>query len=173
VWPGDVLSVTRGGQMMSAVVRGVAIEDGGAWPEAMTYRIAFANDWAEGLGVKLSEAIAPDAVLPQTALSSTVTSGSNVLANLQELQVVSATTTALQVDAGVAPPAGGGFEVRRRDWSFGPGVDQDLVLRSPVRGFSIPREAQMERYYVRMYDASTPPVYSRFSSAVFTNLPVG
>jgi len=51
-------------------------------------------------------------------------------------------------------------------------VDQDLVLRSPVRGFSIPREAQVEHYYVRMYDGSTPPKYSRFSSAVFTDLPV-
>jgi hypothetical protein len=78
----------------------------------------------------------------------------------------------LQVDAGMAPPAGGGFEVRRRDWDFSAGVDQDLVLRSPVRSFSIPRAAQVERYYARMFDGSTPPVYSRFSSAVFTNLPV-
>ena len=86
--------------------------------------------------------------------------------------MVSATATALQVDAGSDPPAGGGFEVRLRDCDFGAGVDQDLVLRSPVRSFSIPRAAQVERYYVRMYDASTPPLYSRFSSAVFTDLPV-
>jgi hypothetical protein len=78
----------------------------------------------------------------------------------------------LQIDAGTDPPAGGGFEVRRRDWDFGPGVDQNLVLRSPVRSFTIPRCAQVERYYIRMYDASTPPFYSRLSSAVFTNLPV-
>jgi hypothetical protein len=51
-------------------------------------------------------------------------------------------------------------------------VDQDLVLRSPVRSFSILREGQVEHYYVRMFDGSTPPVYSRFSSAVFTDLPV-
>jgi hypothetical protein len=146
----------------------VTIENGAAWPEMLTYRMEFANDWAEGLGLKLSEAIAADVWLPQTALSSP----SNVLANLQQLQVVSATGTALQVDAGTAPPVGGGFEVRRRDGDFGPGVDQDLVLRSPVRSFSIPREGQEERYYVRMYDGSTPPVYSRFSSAVFTDLPV-
>ncbi|HEY6413782.1 MAG TPA: hypothetical protein VIX42_08845 [Edaphobacter sp.] len=168
VWPGDVLAITSGGQTKSVVVRRVTVEDGGVWPEALAYRMEFANDWAEGLGLKLSEAIATDAWLPQTALSSP----SNVLANLQQLQVVSATGTALQVDAGMAPPAGGGFEVRRRDWDFGPGVDQDLVLRSPVRRFSIPREGQVERYYVRMYDGSTTPVYSRFSSAVFTNLPV-
>jgi hypothetical protein len=171
VWPGDVLAVTSGGETMSVVVRRVDIVDGMACPEVLTYRMAYANDWAEGLGLTLSEAIAADALLPQTALSST-TPGSNVLANLQQLQVVSATGTALQVDAGMAPPAGGGFEVRRRDGDFGLGVDQDLVLRSPVRSFSIPREGQVEHYYVRMYDGSTPPVYSRFSSAVFTDLPV-
>jgi hypothetical protein len=172
VWPGDVLEVTSGEQTMNVVVRRVDIVDGMACPEVLTYRMAFANDWAEGLGLTLSEAIAADALLPQTALSSTAPPGSNVLANLQQLQVVSATGTALQVDSGMAPPAGGGFEVRRRDWNFGPGVDQDLVLRSPVRSFSIPREGQVEHYYVRMYDGSTPPLYSRFSSAVFTDLPV-
>jgi hypothetical protein len=168
VWPGDVLAITSDGQTMSVVVRRVEIVDGMARPEVLTYRMAFANDWAEGLGLTLSETIAANALLPQTALSEP----SNVLANLQQLQVVSATGTALQVDAGTAPPAGGGFEVRRRDGDFGPGVDQDLVLRSPVRSFAIPREGQIEHYYVRMYDGSTPPLYSRFSSAVFTDLPV-
>jgi len=168
VWPGDVLAITSGEQTMSLVVRRVDIVDGMACPEVLTYRMAFANDWAEALGLTLSEAIAADALLPPTALNAP----GNVLANLQQLQVVSATGTALQVDAGMAPPAGGGFEVRRRDGDFGPGVDQDLVLRSPVRSFSIPREGQVEHYYVRMYDGSTPPVYSRFSSAVFTDLPV-
>jgi hypothetical protein len=87
--------------------------------------------------------------------------------------VTSLTETALQVDAGTAPPAGGGFEVRRRDWEFGSAVDAaDLVLRSPVRSFSIPRAAQVERFYVRSYDSSTPPIYSRFSSAIFVNAPV-
>ncbi len=172
VWPGDVLAVTSGGQTMSVVVRRVDIVDGMACPEVLTYRIAFANDWAEGLGLTLSEAIAADALLPETALGSAATPGSNVVANLQQLQLVSATGTALQVDAGTAPPTGGGFEVRRRDGDFGPAVDQDLVLRSPVRSFSIPREGQVERYYVRMYDGSMPPLYSRFSSAVFTDLPV-
>jgi hypothetical protein len=169
VWPGDVLAISSNGTAMNVVVRGVEIVDGCAWPEALTYRIAFANDWAEGLGLKLSETVAADALLPETAAAA----ASNVLANLQQLQLVSATGTALEVDAGTAPPAGGGFEVRRSDGNFGPGVDQDLVLRSPVRNFSLVREAQVERYYVRMYDDSTPPVYSRFSSAVFTDVPVG
>ena len=172
VWPGDVLAVTSAGQTMSLVVRRVEIVDGMGCPEMLTYHMSFANDWAEGLGLTLSEAIAVDALLPSTSLNSTLPVGGGVLSNLQQLQVVSATGTALQVDSGMAPPAGGGFEVRRRDGDFGPGVDQDLVLRSPVRSFSIPREGQIEHYYLRMFDRSTPPLYSRFSSAVFTNLPV-
>ena len=169
VWPGDVLAITANGQTLNVVVRQVTVADGNALPELLTYRIAFANDWAEALGLTLSETIAPDAFLPQTALLAPGV----VLANLQQLTVVSATGTALQVDSGMDPPTGGGFEVRLRDWDFGPDVDQNLVLRSPVRSFSIPRSAQVERYYVRMYDTSTPPLYSRLSSAVFTNLPVG
>lgn len=168
IWPGDILDLQSDGDSLKVIVRSVIIEDGHACPEWMTYRIAFANDWAEGLGLTLSESVAVDALLPETAESAP----GAVLPNLQNLALVSATGTALQIDAGVDPPAGGGFEVRRRDWDFGPFVDQDLVLRSPVRSFSIPREAQVERYYVRMYDGSNPPVYSRFSSAVFTNLPV-
>jgi hypothetical protein len=166
IWPGDMLALSLDGTTTNVMVRKVDVEDALAAPEVLTYRITFANDWAEALGIKLSESIAADALLPATAAATPA----NVLANLQQLQVVSATATALQVDAGLDPPAGGGFEVRRRDWDFGPGVDQDLVLRSPVRNFSIPREAQVEHYYVRMYDAAG--TYSRFSSAVLTDLPV-
>jgi hypothetical protein len=173
VWPGDLLAVTSAGVTSSLLVRSVVVKDGSAVPEVLQYKIAFANDWATewaaGIGMKLSEEIAADAYLPQTALGAP----GQVLANLQQLALTSLTKTALQVDAGTAPPAGGGFEVRLTDWQFGVGVDDaDLVMRSSVRSFSIPRAAQLEKYYVRMYDASTPPLYSRFSSAVFVDAPV-
>lgn len=168
LWPGDVLALTSAGQTMNVVVRKVTLEDGNASPEALTYKVAFANDWAEALGLTLSEAVAPDAWLPLTASSTP----SAVLANLPQLAVTSTTGNALQIDAGTAPPAGGGFEVRLVDFEFGPGGGQNLVLRSPVRSFSIPRSAQAERYYIRMYDGSTPPLYSAASSAVFTNVPL-
>jgi hypothetical protein len=64
--------------------------------------------------------------------------------------------------------------VRRRDGGFGVGTattsSGDLVLRSPVRGFSIPVPALEETFFVRMYDASVPPLYSRFSAAISTHL---
>jgi hypothetical protein len=173
IWPGDVLAVTSAGVTSSLLVRSVVITDSQSSPKVRQYAVKFANDWAtewaDGIGLRLSEEIAADAMLPQTASGS----AGEVLANLQQLALTSLTETALQVDAGTAPPAGGGFEVRLKDWQFGVGVDSaDLVLRSPVRSFSIPRAAQVERFYVRMYDASTPPLYSRFSSAVFVNWPV-
>lgn len=173
IWPGDVLAITSDGVTSSLLVREVVVTDGGAVPEVRQYNMRFANDWASewaaGIGMKLSEEIAADAYLPQTASSAP----GQVLANLQHVTIASLTDAALQVDAGMAPPAGGGFEVRLKDWEFGVGVDAaDLVLRSPVRSFSIPVAAQLQRFYIRMYDASSPPVYSRFSSAVFVNMPV-
>jgi hypothetical protein len=168
IWPGDVLAITSDGEVLNVVVRTVTIADGHAAPELLTYRIAFANDWAESLGITLSEAVATDAYLPPTAAATAAPS----LANLSALTVVSTTATAIQVDAGADPPAGGGFEVRRSDWNFGPSPGADLVLRSPVRGFTIPRASAQEKFYIRMYDASTPPVYSRLSAAIVTNLPV-
>lgn len=175
IWPGDVLALTTNGDLVSAVVRTVEVQEQGASPEALTYEIAFANDWAEGLGVKLSEAIAADALLPQTALELASGASAPVLANLQQLTFV-ASATALTVDAGVTQPTGGGFEVRRRDGGFGAGGNSsasgDLVLRSPVRGFTIPRAAVQEAFFVRMYDASIPPRYSRESTAIYTDLPI-
>jgi hypothetical protein len=173
IWPGDVLGVTSEGVTSSLLVRSVVVKDGNAVPEILSYAIKFANDWAtewaDGLGLKLSEAIAADAYLPETA----AIAPAQVLANLQELGATSISGTEIQIDAGYDPPTGGGFEVRRRDWEFGANVDTaDLVLCSPVRSFSIPRAAQVERYYVRMYDASSPALYSRFSSAVFVNVPL-
>ena len=173
IWPGDILALTQNGTTTNVIVRKVEVDSSPAFPELLTYKIAFANDWAEALGLTLSESIAPDAILPSAPTTTAQLAAGTVLPNLPALQIVTATTTALQIDAGLTPPSGGGFEVRRRDNAFGPNIAQDLVLRSPVRSFSIPRAAQVERYYIRMYDGSTPPLYSRLSSAVFINLPVG
>jgi hypothetical protein len=161
IWPGDQLALTANGSTINVIVRKVTVAEQGASPETLTYKIAFANDWAEGLGLQLSEAIAVDALLPQTALPYAPGTAWPVLANLQQLTAVASLTT-LTIDAGTAPPTGGGFEVRRWDGGFGTGAtgtaSGDLVLRSPVRGFTIPRAAVEEKFFIRMYDASTPPL---------------
>jgi hypothetical protein len=168
VWPGDVLAIssTSAGISANLVVREVQIELELTRPALAKYTIDFANDWADALAIKTSSTVPADAWLPLQP--ETVTP----LANLNTLTIPSVTTSQINVSANATPPSGGGFEVRRRDWSFGPGTNSDLVLRSPVPNFIIPREAAMEQYYIRMYDGSTPPNYSRFSSAAFVNLPL-
>ena len=168
VWPGDLLAIsaTSSGMAANVVVRKVQIEMQNTSPQLNKYTLYFANDWAEPLAIKTSSTVPADAWLPQQPQTA------EPLSNLRDMSVTSVSSSAIQINTNMTPPAGGGFEVRRRDWCFGPGTDSDLVLRSPVSNFTIPREAVMEQYYVRMYDGSTPPNYSRFSSAVFVNVPL-
>lgn len=165
VWPGDLLAVssTSANLAVNLVVRAVEIEMLCGVPGLAKYVISFANDWADALAIRVSSKVPKDVWLPRQPETTPP------LANLVQL-TFSISSSAITVDAVTAPPANGGFEVRRRDWAFGPGTDSDLVLRSPVNNFTIPRESAVERYYVRMYDGSTPPNYSRFSSAVMANV---
>jgi hypothetical protein len=170
VWPGDVLAVNATSANINAnlVVRSVELEwisgSSDSEPGGMVkYVISFANDWADALSIKTSATVPEDTWLPLQPESTPT------LANLGSL-ATSVTGSTITVNAVTVPPTNGGFEVRRRDWAFGPGTNSDLVLRSPVNNFTIPRESAMEQYYIRMYDGSTPPNYSRFSSAVFVNV---
>lgn len=168
IWPGDTLAVSSASAGVTAnlIVRAVQIDLIPSVPGLAKYTISFANDWAEELSIKTSSSVPADAWLPQQPETTAP------LASLNTLAVSSVTGSAINIAAGVNAPTGGGFEVRRRDWAFTPGPGPDLVLRSPVPNFSIPRAAATEQYYIRMYDASTPPNYSRFSAAVFVNLPL-
>jgi len=177
VWPGDALllnapsvPVSGGDGLGSSLdaqvfVRAVTLTYGASDPDLVRYAIAFSNDWANDLSVKTSRTVPADAWLP-AAVSPTY------LANLTGLTVTAISTAAVSVSTGVAAPAGGGFEVRRRDFSFQPGNDPDLVIRSVVENFDIPRATAADRFYVRMYDGATPPNYSEFSVGLFVNLPL-
>lgn len=169
IWPGDAISFSSpaAGLNVSVIVRAVRISATSSAPEVLNYAVQFANDWAEAIAMKLSDAIPPEAVLPLVPQSSP----GAYLANLNAIQVASITTSAINVNANAAPPANGGFEVRSRDYTFGSNIHEDLVLRSPVASFTITRSADEEQFYVRMYDGSNPPMYSRISSAIFTNVP--
>ena len=130
IWPGDALNFNSpaAGLNVSVIVRQVDIESTSSSPEVLNYVVDFANEWAETIGMKLTTAISPDVYLPQEP----ETTAGNYLANLSALQVSSISTTSIVVNAGVSAPAGGGFEVRSQDYTFGPTGGEGLVLRSPV-----------------------------------------
>jgi len=95
-----------------------------------------------------------------------------VLANLSALTVTSLSGAMVALTTGVTPPTGGGFEIRRRDFAFMAGEDPGLVVRATLPTITFSRETANDRFYIRMYDGSTPPNYSEFSTALFINLPL-
>jgi hypothetical protein len=95
-----------------------------------------------------------------------------VLANLNSLTVTTLNKTTVTINTGVTPPTGGGFEIRLRDFGFMPGNDPSLVMRSTQPTMTFSRITANDRFFIRMFDGSTPPNYSEFSTALFINLPL-
>ena len=167
VWPGDelLLNAPSAGLNAQVVVRSVKVTYKSSYPDLVEYSIQFANDWADDLAIKTSSAVPADAWLPAPIAPA-------YLPNLNNLTVTSLTGTTVTINAGVTPPSGGGFEIRRRDFAFMPGSDPGLVARATVPAITFARESTADRFYIRMYDGASPPNYSEFSAALFINLPL-
>lgn len=167
VWPGDALLLNAPSANLNAqvVVRAVRLSYRASVPDLVEYAIAFANDWADDLAIKTSATVPANAWLPATA-------NPTVLANLTSLTVTALSGSTVTVNTGVAPPTGGGFEIRRRDFAFMAGEDPDLVLRGSEQNLIFARQSASDRFYIRMYDGATPPNYSEFSTALLINLPL-
>jgi hypothetical protein len=54
-----------------------------------------------------------------------------------------------------------------------PGEDPALAVRATLPNMTFSRITANDRFYIRMYDGSTPPNYSEWSTALFINLPLG
>jgi hypothetical protein len=167
VWPGDALLLNAPSASLNAqvVVRTVKVSYSVSYPDLVEYQIAFANDWADDLAIKTSTTVPEDTWLPAPVAP-------NVLANLTGLTVTSLSGSKVTVNAGVTPPNGGGFEIRLCDFTFMPGEDPALVMRGAQQNLTFSRVSASDRFYIRMYDGSTPPNYSEFSTALFINLPL-
>jgi hypothetical protein len=167
VWPGDALLLNAPSANLNTqvVVRAVKVTYGASSPDLVNYEIAFANDWADDLAIKTSASVPANAWLP-AAIAPTV------LANLEWLTVTSIDGSTVTLNTGVTPPSGGGFEIRLRDFAFMPGEDPTLVLRGSQPNLTFSRLSASDRFYIRMFDGSTPPNYSEFSTALFINLPL-
>jgi hypothetical protein len=168
VWPGDALLLNAPSTNLNAevVVRAVKVTYSASYPDLVEYEVAFANDWADDLAIKTTATVPANAWLPATIAPT-------VLANLEWLTVTALNGSTVTVNTGATPPSGGGFEIRRRDFVFMPGEDPTLVLRGSEQNLTFSRVSASDRFYIRMYDGSTPPNYSEFSTALFINLPLG
>ena len=168
VWPGDalLLNAPSSGLNAQVVVRTVKLSYRASYPDLVGYAIAFANDWADDLAIRTSATVPADTWLPAPVTPT-------VLGNLSALTVTILNGSTVTINTGAAAPAGGGFEIRRRDFAFMPGEDPDLVMRGSQPNLTFSRTSASDRFYIRMYDGATPPNYSEFSVALFINLPLG
>lgn len=64
------------------------------------------------------------------------------------------------------------IEVRWSDTGWGPGNDRNLVGRFNTQNLTLPRVARVQNYYLRQYDASSPPKYSRYTTALHIDSPL-
>ena len=172
IFPGDALSlnVPSRGAVFSAIVREVDIEVKDVQDERSYYQIKFANDAAIPLAFEVETSLIGSSLDVTQITNSQV--GTNYLADLTEAEVTVIGSTTIDVDAGVAPVSGGGFEVRWSDSGWGPDNDRNLVGRFPNQTFTLARLSQIQDYYLRQYNASSPPLYSRATTALHVDYPL-
>lgn len=172
VVPGDAVQVTAAsrGASFAATVRETDIQVLSLDDDRSEYAIRFSNDAAALLAFEFDSMMLPEP-LP-TVFTATASSSSLYLAPLSGAQVTGVTSTTIAVDAGGAPPAGGGFEVRRTEGGWGLGNDGNLVGRYTTQSFTLPRLSRVQQYYLRQFDASSPAKYSRDSALLHVDYPL-
>lgn len=172
VVPGDAVqvSVPSRGAQFSALVRKVEVQALSLADDRSHYDIQFANDADEPLAFEF-EAIALPA--PVANFYTTATPSSSLyLDSLTAAQITNVIASQITMDAGIAPLAGSGIEVRRSDGGWGPGDGGNLAGRFTTQTFTLPRLSRSQGYYLRQYDGSSPAKYSRYSALLHVDYPL-
>lgn len=171
IFPGDALAVNVPSRSANfqAVVREVEITFQDLAGEHSLYKIQFADDSAKTLSfeVEVANVATPLSINPITNAQA----GSTVLDDLTSAQITMVASTTASIDAGIAPPIGGGIEVRWSDAGWGQFNDENLAGRFTTQAFTLPRLTRVEDYFLRQFDSSVPPKYSRHSSALHIDYP--
>ncbi|HWY20884.1 MAG TPA: hypothetical protein VNX26_06650 [Candidatus Acidoferrum sp.] len=174
IFPGDAIAVNvpSRGAVFTAIVRDVAIEIADPTDDRAFYTIGFANDLVAPLGIEYEASARAISLQDMPPLLQTIQVGGYYQTNLTEAQITAVTSTTVQVDAGMAPPSGYGIEVRAHDYGWGQANDRNLLGRFSTQTFNLPRLARTQNYFLRLYDSSSPPKYSRYSAALHIDYPL-
>ncbi len=172
VLPGNAVQVSAPSRdaAFTAIVREVKVQVISLADDRAMYAIKFSNDAAAPLAFEFENQTLPD---PLTTIYTTTTPSSSLyIASLTAAQITNVIATEITIDAGVAPPVGGGIEVRRSDSGWGPGDNANLAGRFTTETFTLPRLERAQSYYLRRYDASSPAKYSRYSALLYVDYPL-
>jgi hypothetical protein len=136
------------------------------------YSIGFANDLACPLAIEYASTETAISAQDKPPLLQTTQVGEYYQQDLTEAQITAVTPTTASVDAGLAPDAGLGIEVRANDFGWGQANDRNLLGRFNTQTFTLARLARAQTYFLRLYDSSSPPRYSRYSAALHVDYPL-
>jgi len=172
IFPGDQLKVNVPSRSLpfQAIVSEVQIELRDLADDHSIYKIVFEDSRVGSLAFTFQQGhAAPPVNLTEMTVAEV---GSKFLSALKSAEVTAVTSTTTTIDAGTAPPGGGGIEVRWSDAGWGAGNDRNLVGRFSTRSFTVPRLDRTQSYYLRQYDNSAPPKYSRYTAALHVDYPL-
>ena len=174
IFPGDGVTVSVPSQnaAFGAIVRKISIQLEDPANDRGVYTIEFANDWALPLAMQDEASAIAVALQDLPPRLSTEQVGAYYLASLTNAQVTEITSTTVEFDVGLAPANGLGVEVRAHDYGWGSGNDRNLVGRYNTQTFSVTRLARTQTYFLRLYDSSSPPRYSRYAAALHVDYPL-
>jgi hypothetical protein len=174
IFPGDVITVNvpSRGASFTAIVREVGIQLADPADDRGFYTIGFANDLAEPLGIEYGASAITIALQDMPPLLETTQVGAYYQIDLTEAQITGVTSTTVQVDLGLALTSGFGVEVRTNDFGWGQANDRNLLGRFGTQTFNLARLAATQDYFLRLYDNSSPPKYSRYSAALHVDYPL-
>jgi len=174
IFPGDAIAVNipSRGASFTAIVREIEIQIADPADDRGFYTIGFANDLAAPLAIEYTASSTTIALQDMPPLLETSQVGEYYQVDLTEAQITGDTSTTVQVDAGMSPPSGYGIEVRQNDYGWGQANDRNLLGRFNTQTFSLPRLATTQDYFLRLYDNSSPPKYSRYSAALHIDYPL-
>lgn len=173
IFPGDglALSVPSQNAAFSAIVRAVSIYVVDPEDDRGTYVIEFANDLAVPLAMQDGNRSTTIPLQDMVRLSTTQV-GSYYLPNLTNAQITRVSSTTAEVDVGMALGGTYAVEVRAHDYGWGASNDRNLLGRFSTQTFSLPRLARTQNYFLRLYDQSSLPRYSRYAAALHVDYPL-
>jgi hypothetical protein len=167
VQPGEQWNITAAswGVSCAVIVREVEIDFQNLSDEFAQFKVQVANDAAQPFAIRFVRS-KHNALL--TVVSSNLQDNVSARpAGLPDARITTWSATSLTLDAGTAPVPGGGIEVRvEGDWGWGMTTERNLVGRFTSQSFTLPETGVTQTYYLRQFDASTPPQYSPYSSVL-------
>lgn len=171
IFPGDAVNVGVASRAASfqAIVREVEIEIKDLEEEHSLYKVRFADDVSAPLAFEYRTG---NIVLPLSLTAMTGASGCAFSAGLDSRRNYAGNLHQRERGCRRGPRDRRGIEVRWTDFGWGQDNDRNLAGRFSTQTFTLTRLAAVQNYYLRQYDNSTPPRYSRYTTALHLKYPL-